>query len=94
MPFEFIVGAAVGVAAGSKRIRQTVRKGLIYGVGGVLVTFDKLAAMGHAARRSVHEATAPPGQPNTATPVNPAPQPQAAPQETSGHVASPAGTPS
>jgi hypothetical protein len=44
MPGEFIIGAVVGVAAASKKIRSAVRSGLIYGLGGLLVAYDKVVA--------------------------------------------------
>jgi hypothetical protein len=53
MPVDFIVGAAVGVAAASPRVRKAVRQGLVYGIGGVLVAFDKVAAVAKDARQRV-----------------------------------------
>jgi len=93
MPVEFIVGAVVGGAAVSRRIRQALRKGLIYGVGGALVTYDKVAAMAHGVRRSVHEATAAAEQPKATVPVSPTPAPEPAPAKETVTAASPAGTP-
>jgi hypothetical protein len=94
MPVEFIVGAAVGVAAASRPIRNAFRKGLIYTVGGVLVAYDKVAAMAHGVRRTVHEATASPPKaaaPNSATPLA---APEASPANVSVNPPAPAGTPS
>jgi hypothetical protein len=94
MPFEFIVGAVVGGAAVSRRIRQAVRKGVIYGVGGALVAYDKVASMAHGVRRSVHHATAANDKAAATVPVSPAPAPETAPQNVTVNAASPAGTPS
>jgi hypothetical protein len=58
MPAEFIIGAAIGAAVASTSVRKAVRRGLIYGVGGVLVAYDKLAAGAHAVAQSTREARA------------------------------------
>ena len=59
MPAEFIIGAAIGAAAVSTRVRKAVRRGLIYGVGGVLVAYDKLARSAYEVAESAREAMAP-----------------------------------
>jgi hypothetical protein len=56
MPVDFIVGAAIGAAAASTKVRKAVRQGMIYGVGGVLVAYDKLAASAHAVAQSARQA--------------------------------------
>jgi hypothetical protein len=56
MPADFILGAAIGAAAASTNVRKAVRRGLVYGVGGVLVAYDKLAAGAHAFGQSVRQA--------------------------------------
>jgi hypothetical protein len=101
MPFEFIVGAVVGGAAVSQRIRKAVRKGLIYGVGGALVAFDKVAAMAHGVRQGVHKATASTEKATATVPVSPTAAPatgaapsEAAPQVVTVNASSPVGTPS
>jgi hypothetical protein len=83
MPLDLIVGVAVGAAAASSKIRTAVRKGMIYGLGGLLVAYDKAVAMGHeaaqGARRGVAaaasataSAVAPAAEaPPTAAPANP-----------------------
>jgi hypothetical protein len=58
MPAEFIIGAVIGAAAASKQVRTAVRRGLIYGVGGVLVAYDRLAAGAQAVAQSAREAAA------------------------------------
>jgi hypothetical protein len=82
MPGELIIGAAIGAAVVSKHVRKAVRRGLIYGVGGVLVAYDRLAAGAHAIAQSAREemtaskdgsatqATASPPSPATASPAN------------------------
>jgi len=73
MPVDFIIGAAVGAAAVSTRVRQAVRKGLIYGVGSVLTTYDKVAAGAQAMARSARDATSASKDVNGAAPsVTPA----------------------
>jgi hypothetical protein len=57
MPAELIIGAAIGAAAASTRVRQAVRRGLIYGIGAALVAYDKVAAGVHAVARSARQAT-------------------------------------
>jgi hypothetical protein len=47
MPVELIVGAAVGAAVANENARKTIRRGLIYGVAGVLTVYDKVAAVTH-----------------------------------------------
>jgi hypothetical protein len=58
MPAEFIIGAAIGAAAASTKVRKAVRRGLVYGVGGILVAYDKLAAGAHSIAQSAREARA------------------------------------
>jgi hypothetical protein len=58
VPFEFIAGAVIGAAAASPRVRNTVRQGLIYGLGSVLVTYDKVTAGANAAVQAARQATA------------------------------------
>jgi hypothetical protein len=94
MPVEFIVGAVVGGAAVSRRVRQALRKSLIYGVGGALVAYDKVAAMAHGVRGSVHRATAPPENVTANGPVSPNTASETNPQTVSVSPSAPAGTPS
>jgi hypothetical protein len=56
MPAEFIIGAAIGAAAASTRVRQSVRQGLIYGVGGILLAYDKLSAGAQSVAKSARDA--------------------------------------
>jgi hypothetical protein len=67
MPAEVIIGAVIGAAAASTRVRKAVRRGLIYGVGGVLVAYDKLAGRAHALAQSAREAVAPASEGETAS---------------------------
>jgi hypothetical protein len=89
MPVDFIVGAAVGAALASKPVREAVRKGLIYGVGGALVAYDKVTALGSRAN----------GQQAAPAPEKPAPAshdstPEAGVQVAPVASSSTAGTPS
>lgn len=56
MPFELIIGAAVGAAATSQKVRKAVRKGVVYGLAGALIAYDKTASFAsgvvHHARKS------------------------------------------
>jgi hypothetical protein len=72
MPLELIVGAAVGAAAASEKIRKAVRKGMIYGLGGLLVAYDKAVAMGHEAAQGARRGVAAAAS-ATAAAVAPAP---------------------
>jgi hypothetical protein len=45
MPLELIVGAAVGAAAASPGARSYVRKGMVYGVAGLLMCYDKIVGV-------------------------------------------------
>ncbi|OAI40046.1 hypothetical protein AYO40_05225 [Planctomycetaceae bacterium SCGC AG-212-D15] len=68
MPVEFVVGAAVGAAAVavSSRVRRVVGHGLLRGVGGVLLAYDKVAAAAHNVARSAREAATSPNGAATA----------------------------
>jgi hypothetical protein len=55
MPVELIVGAAVGAAVASPNARKTIRRGLIYGVAGVLAAYDKVAAITHGVVKGARE---------------------------------------
>ena len=58
MPLDLIVGVAVGAAAASSKIRKAVRTGMIYGLGGLLVAYDKAVAMGHEAAKGARRGVA------------------------------------
>ncbi len=55
MPVELIVGAAVGAAVASPEVRRVVRRGLVYGLAGVLVAFDKVSEATHSAIASARQ---------------------------------------
>jgi hypothetical protein len=57
MPVELIVGAAVGAAVASPTIRQKVRRGVVLGLAGVLVAYDKVAKVTHAVATEVTRET-------------------------------------
>ncbi len=81
MPLELIVGAAVGAAAASPKVRSAFRRGMIYGLGGLLVAYDRVAAMAHEAAQGARKGLAaaaadqqaPPAQPAASASPNPAP---------------------
>jgi hypothetical protein len=84
MPADFIIGAAIGAAVASERVRRAVRQGLVYGVGGALRVCDRLAAGAHAVAQGAREAAsaakegdaAPTnGNPETAPSASPAHRP-------------------
>jgi hypothetical protein len=53
MPLEIVVGAVVGAAAASvvnsPPVRQKVRRGAVYGLAGLLVAYDHVAALAQGA---------------------------------------------
>ena len=55
MPLELIVGAAVGAAVASTKVRQVVRRGVVYGLAGILVAYDKAARVTHAVVNEAHQ---------------------------------------
>jgi hypothetical protein len=59
MPVDFLVGAALGVAAGSPRVRKAVRQGLVYGVGGILVAYDRVSSLAHGVAKDARQSAAP-----------------------------------
>jgi hypothetical protein len=69
MPFEYIVGAAVGAAATSQNARKVVRKGLVYGMAGLLVAYDKVVGVTRGivkgAREGLTQASEPANTANT-----------------------------
>jgi hypothetical protein len=71
MPLELIVGAAVGVAAASPNIRKVLRQGMVYGLAGALIAYDRVAAMTHKVKK---EAASQP-QATEKTPATDAPKP-------------------
>jgi hypothetical protein len=72
MPADLLFGVVVGAAAASKSVRKAVRRGLLYGVGSVLVAYDKVAAFAHetaqGARKGLAAATES-GSPAAAAPA-------------------------
>lgn len=66
MPLDIIVGAVVGAAATgavtSEKVRNKLRKGLVYSLAGVLVAYDKAVALTTnamaSARKMANDATA------------------------------------
>jgi hypothetical protein len=54
-----IIGAAVGAAAASPEVRKVVRRGVVYGLAGVLVAFDRVASATNSAIASAREVAAP-----------------------------------
>jgi hypothetical protein len=82
MPLELIVGAAEGAAAASPKIRSAVRRGMIYGLGGLLVAYDKVSAMAQEAARGARKGVAAaaadqatPAPASSAAAVAPGPEP-------------------
>src|ERR1700719_4357138 len=77
MPVEILAGMAVGAAIASPKVRKTIRQGLVYGLAGALITFDKAVAIargvGHGVKQGYaataqsppNDAAAPNGQATT-----------------------------
>jgi hypothetical protein len=55
MPLELIIGAAVGAAVASPEVRKAVRRGVVSGLAGILVAYDKVAHATHSAVTSAGE---------------------------------------
>jgi hypothetical protein len=55
---EVAVTAAVAAAVFSPRARKVIRKGLVYGMAGVLVAGDALASLAHGVGQGVQQAGA------------------------------------
>jgi hypothetical protein len=62
MPLELIVGAAAGAAVASPPVRQRLRQGLVYGLAGLLVAYDKVAAVASGVVQSARRAVASSGE--------------------------------
>jgi hypothetical protein len=66
MPLEVIVGAVVGAAATSAvtsdKVRNTLRRGLVYSLAGVLVAYDKVTSMTQSAIQGARKAVTEAGQ--------------------------------
>jgi hypothetical protein len=45
MPLELLIGAAVGAGLTSTPVRKTLRKGVVYGLAGALVAYDKVTGL-------------------------------------------------
>jgi hypothetical protein len=58
MPLELIVGAAIGAAAATSSVRQTVRRGLVLGVSSVLIAYDRVAELAQSRSKAPAPATA------------------------------------
>src|SRR5271166_4515007 len=65
MPLEIVIGAVIGAAVANEPTRRQLRKGLVYGLAGVLVAYDKVAHLAQSARRVVNEKKAAPSAPAT-----------------------------
>jgi hypothetical protein len=74
MPLELIAGAVVGAAVASPSARKVIRRGLIYGLGGALIAYDKVAEVAQkavkGARKGV-QAASDAETANESTPVSP-----------------------
>jgi hypothetical protein len=58
MPFgieELVIGAAIGATAASPTGRRWVRRGVVYGLAGVLTAYDRAAALAHGAAKGVRD---------------------------------------
>jgi hypothetical protein len=66
VPLELIIGAAVGAAAASKDVRRVVRQGVVYGLAGILVAYDKVADATQATLASARRVAQPEEEGKTA----------------------------
>jgi hypothetical protein len=76
MPLEIIVGPAIGAGAATPSVRKSVRKGLVFGVSGALILYDRVTrnTRSTVATGPGAASTAPVAAPD-ATPTSPAPTP-------------------
>jgi hypothetical protein len=77
MPLEVLVGAAVGAAVVSSPVRKQLRKGMVYGLAGLLVAYDKVSALSQGVVKGARNVVASSGQEEKKE-AAPAPQPVAA----------------
>jgi len=72
---EVAVAVAVTAAVASPTVRKTLRKGVVYGLAGLLMARDKIANLAHnvaqGARQTVAESEAVAAQPAPAAEVAP-----------------------
>jgi hypothetical protein len=69
MPLELLVGAAVGAGLASESGRKAIRKGLVYGMAGALMAYDRMTALAaevRGARNGGKESAAPSSAPKDA----------------------------
>jgi hypothetical protein len=76
MPLEVIVGAAVGAAVASAPVRKQLRKGMVFGLAGLLVAYDKMSALSQGVVKGARDVVASSGEEKKE--AAPAPQPAAA----------------
>jgi uncharacterized membrane protein len=93
MPFELLIGAAVGAGLASPGVRKMVRKGVVYGLAGGLIAYDKVSGIAanikNAARTEMAEKEAPKKTASEGNTTNGEPAPAskpAAPTELAGAV--------
>jgi hypothetical protein len=77
MPLELIIGAAVGAGLVSDKSRKTIRKGLVYGLAGALMAYDKMVALAAEVRGARTKSATTPA-PTAPLGNEPAPSPSAA----------------
>lgn len=58
---EIAVAVAATAALMSPRVRQTIRKGLVFGVAGVMMAGDAVASFARGVSRGAQQVTAPGG---------------------------------
>jgi hypothetical protein len=78
MPLEIIGGRVVGAAVASASVRSVIRRGLVYGLAGVLTTYDKAVAVAREVGSTVRQEVAAVRK-GGAAPVEPPPPPNPLP---------------
>jgi hypothetical protein len=71
---EVAIAVAVTAAVASPPVRKVLRRGLVYGLAGLLVAGDKVTAAAREVAKSAQQTAAPAG--NTTQETNPTPSPQ------------------
>ena len=79
MPFELLIGAAVGAGLASPGVRKVVRKGVVYSLAGALMAYDKVTGFAANIRSAAKSEAAGTEAPKTAAPEGSTSNGEAAP---------------
>jgi len=71
MPVELLVGAVVGAGLASEPVRKSLRKGLVYGLAGALIAYDKVSGLASHVRVGKKSTVTPEAAPGPKTAASP-----------------------